>query len=110
MWRKNAKTREKQHNFEKLLETAGWELFAIAVITFLPAAILGVGASALAIGLSGGTIAFEWSRIPLAILWTFIVVLIAALPSVKILSLKAPVTLLNNLQKLLFLVSKKPSF
>jgi hypothetical protein len=82
-------------DFEKLLETAGWELFAIAVITFLPAAILGVGASALAIGLSGGTIAFEWGRIPLAVLWTFIVVLIAALPSVKILSLKAPVILLK---------------
>ena len=82
-------------DFEKLLETAGWELFAIAVITFLPAAILGVGVSALSIGLSGGTLALEWSRIPLAVIWTFIVVLVAVLPSVKILSVKAPVNLLK---------------
>jgi hypothetical protein len=82
-------------DFEKLLETAGWELFAIAVITFLPAAIIGIGVSALSIGLSGGTISLEWSRIPLAILWTFIVVLVAVLPSVKILSVKAPINLLK---------------
>ncbi|MBR3964321.1 MAG: ABC transporter permease [Clostridia bacterium] len=82
-------------DFEKLLETAGWELFAIAVITFLPAAILGIGVSALTIGLSGGAFALEWDRIPLAMLWTFIVVLVAVLPSVKILSVKAPINLLK---------------
>ncbi len=81
-------------DFEKLFETAGWELFAIAVLTFLPAAVLGVGLSALFVTVSGGTFALGTGRILIALLWTFIVVLVAVLPSVKILSAKTPVSLI----------------
>ncbi len=81
-------------DFEKLFETAGWELFAIAVLTFLPSAVLGVGVSALFVAFSGGVFAIGIGRLPFALLWTFIVVLVAVLPSVKILSAKTPVSLI----------------
>ena len=82
-------------DFEKLFETAAWELFAIAGITFLPSAIIGIAGSALLVKLGGGVFALSAGKVVLAPFWTFIVVLIAVLPSVRILAVKTPVSLIT---------------
>ena len=82
-------------DFEKLFETAAWELFMIAALTFIPAMAAGVGLTALLCLPRGAAFAASWTGLPLAFLWNFGVVLIATALPVLVLSKKAPVTLLT---------------
>ena len=95
-------------DFSKLLETAGWEMLAVAALTFLPGAVLGVGLAALL----GGTVTFAGlakSVLP-GLGWIIAAVLIAVLPSVRMIASSTPVSLIAAQDNSNYVTSPKRSF
>lgn len=95
-------------DFSKLLETAGWEMLAVAALTILPGAVLGTGLAALL----GGRITFSGlagSVLP-ALLWIIAAVLIAVLPSVRMIASSTPVSLIAAQDNSNYVTSPKKSF
>ena len=81
-------------DFEKLFQTAAWELFSIALLTFVPSLILGV-AIQLILSLSlGGAFAFAPLSVLWAVIWLFCVIMLAVFPSVKFLATRTPTSLI----------------
>jgi hypothetical protein len=81
-------------DFEKLFHTAAWELFAIAILTFLPSfAIAFVSRIVMSLAM-GGTIGFNVFSLVWAFLWLFLVILLAVFPSVKFLATRTPTSLI----------------
>ncbi len=76
--------------FEKLFQTAAWELFSIAMLTFLPSFGIAV---AIRLALSG-TLCFEPISLLWAFVWLFCVILLAVFPSVKFLATRTPNSLI----------------
>lgn len=81
--------------FEKLFETASWELFMISVLTFLPAMAVGVGLDALIYLPRGAEFAFTGSTLALAVVFDLCAVFAATALPVLVLSKKTPVALLT---------------
>lgn len=81
--------------FEKLFETASWELFMISIFTFIPAGLVGFGATALIY--PKRAVAFPWrlSDLWLAILFDLCMVFAATALPIFLLSKKTPVSLLS---------------
>ena len=81
-------------DFEKLFHTAAWELFSIALLTFIPSRILGIGIQ-LVVSLSlGGNFAIAPLSLIWAVVWLFCVILLAVFPSVKFLATRTPTSLI----------------
>jgi len=81
-------------DFEKLFHTAAWELFAIALLTFIPSLAI---ALFIQCGVSltlGGRVAFRPASLIFAIIWLFCVILLAVFPSVKFLATRTPNSLI----------------
>lgn len=81
--------------FEKLFETALWELFMISVLTFVPAALVGVGADALIYLPRGAKFSMSAATVALAVLFDLLAVFAATALPVLVLSKKTPVSLLT---------------
>ena len=82
--------------FEKLFETASWELFMISLLTFIPSLAAGLGISARAYLPHGAVFSFSFrlADLLLALLWDLLAVFIGVFPPVLALSKKRPVQLL----------------
>ena len=81
-------------DFEKLFHTAAWELFSIALLTYVPSLILAAliqGAISLSLG---GTVAFDPALLLWSVVWLFLVILLAVFPSVKFLATRTPNSLI----------------
>lgn len=81
-------------DFEKLFQTAAWELLSIALLTFIPSLVLSIVIQIVtAVSLGGG---FSFAPISLlwALLWLFCVILLAVFPSVKFLATRTPTSLI----------------
>ncbi len=76
--------------FEKLFQTAAWELFSIAILTSLPALLASMGISLV---VSGGFF-FKPITMLWAFVWLFCVILLAVFPSVKFLATRTPNSLI----------------
>lgn len=81
--------------FEKLFETASWELFMISALTFLPAMVCGAGLDALIYLPRGAQFAFGGKNILWALLFDLCAVFAATSLPVLVLSKKTPVSLLT---------------
>jgi ABC-type lipoprotein release transport system permease subunit len=97
-------------DFEKLFHTATWELFSIALLTFIPAIVLAVVIQT-AISLSlGGTVAFNPFSIIWAFMWLFLVIMLAVFPSVKFLATRTPTSLIVAGDNSNYVASPRVSF
>ncbi|MGM9642748.1 MAG: FtsX-like permease family protein [Eubacteriales bacterium] len=76
--------------FEKLFQTAAWELFAIAILTFVPALIVSIGIGSLIYG----NLFFSPISLLRVFVWLFCVILSAVFPSVKFLATRTPSSLI----------------
>jgi len=81
-------------DFEKLFHTAAWELFSIAMITFVPSLIIALLVRIIISASLGGGIGFGIFSILWSFLWLFLVILLAVFPSVKFLSTRTPTSLI----------------
>ena len=81
-------------DFEKLFQTAAWELFSIALLTFIPSLLLGLIIQIAVTVSLGGAMAFSPILILWAVLWQLCVILLAVFPSVRILATKTPTSLI----------------
>lgn len=81
--------------FEKLFETASWELFMISILTFIPAAAAGVGIAALIYLPRGASYAWRTADLWLALLFDLCAVFAATALPILVLSKKSPVSLLT---------------
>lgn len=81
-------------DFEKLFQTAAWELFAIAILTFLPSFTIAFVSRIVMSSAMGGTVGFNLSSLVWALVWLFLVILLAVFPSVKFLATRTPTSLI----------------
>ena len=81
-------------DFEKLFQTAAWELFSIALLTFIPSLVLGVIIQIAVTSILGGALTFAPALLIWAVIWQLCVILLAVFPSVRILATKMPTTLM----------------
>lgn len=81
-------------DFEKLFHTAAWELFAIALLTFVPALTASLVIQLVISASLGGSVAFNPVSLIWAVVWLFCVILLAVLPSVKFLATRTPTSLI----------------
>ncbi len=81
-------------DFEKLFHTAAWELFAIALLTFVPALAIALISRVIMSLVGGGAIGFGISSVLIALVWLFLVILLAVFPSVKFLATRTPTSLI----------------
>ncbi len=81
--------------FEKLFETASWELFMISVLTFIPAAAAGIGSVSLIYLPRGAAYSWRTSDLWLALIFDLCVVFAATALPILVLSKKIPVSLLT---------------
>lgn len=96
--------------FHTLMETAGWEMFAVALLTFAPAAALACGIYAAFCTASGAEFVFNAARVPAALLWVLAVVLVAVVPGVYALTSQTPVRLLSAGDNSNYVSSPRRSF
>ncbi len=100
--------------FEKLLETAAWEMFAVSVLTFVPAALFSVLLFLLVLRGGGGSLAagslLSLPRIAGALCWTLSIVFVSVIPAVRILSASTPVKLLSAADNSNYVSSPRVSF
>lgn len=96
--------------FSKLMETAGWEMFAVAILTFLPSAGLSCLAYFLIARFQGAEFVFLPQRIPVAVLWILCAVLLAAVPGIFVLTRRTPVALLTAADNSNYVSSPRRSF
>lgn len=80
--------------FEKLFHTAAWELFAIAILTFIPSFLIAFVARVIMSASMGGAIGFNAFSLVWEFIWLFIVILLAVFPSVKFLATRTPTSLI----------------
>ena len=78
-------------DFEKLFQTSAWELFSIALITFFPSFLLACVFETIVIGRLPTIVFGDFIR---AIIWDFVVILLAVLPSVKFLATRTSTSLI----------------
>lgn len=81
-------------DFEKLFHTAAWELFSIALLTFIPSLVLGLLIQTAVSVALGGSVAFNPFAVLWALIWLFCVILLAVFPSVKFLATRTPNSLI----------------
>ncbi len=81
-------------DFEKLFHTAAWELFSIALLTFVPSLIISLSARMIMSASLGGSIGFGILSVVWAVVWLFLVILLAVFPSVKYLATRTPTSLI----------------
>jgi ABC-type lipoprotein release transport system permease subunit len=81
-------------DFEKLFHTAAWELFSIALLTFIPALAIALIARIIMSLTVGGSIGFGVPSVLIALVWLFLVILLAVFPSVKFLATRTPTSLI----------------
>ena len=81
-------------DFEKLFQTAAWELFSIALLTFVPSLALGFVVQIIVTVSLGGSLTFSPILLIWAAMWQLCVILLAVFPSVRILATKTPTTLM----------------
>ncbi len=81
-------------DFEKLFHTAAWELFSIALLTFIPALIAALLIQIVISAALGGSVSFNLISLIWAVVWLFCVILLAVLPSVKFLATRTPTSLI----------------
>ena len=81
-------------DFEKLFHTAAWELFAIALLTFLPAFGISFAVRLIMSASMGGSVGLSILSFIFALLWLFLVILLAVFPSVKFLATRTPTSLI----------------
>jgi len=81
-------------DFEKLFHTAAWELFAIAILTFLPSFAVSFITRIIMSSSMGGAIGFNVFSLLWAFIWLFAVILLAVFPSVKFLATRTPTSLI----------------
>lgn len=81
-------------DFEKLFHTAAWELFSIAILTFVPSLILGIVIQIIVSVSLGGAFAFNVFSVIWAVVWLFCVIMLAVFPSVKFLATRTPTSLI----------------
>jgi len=95
-------------DFEKLVETAAWEMFAIAILTFVPAMFL----SLLFLYLASGFIDFSliMSRVFPCLIWTLAVIFVGVIPAVKLLSVSKPVDMIAAADSSNYVSSPRKSF
>ena len=100
--------------FEKLVETAAWELSAVAVLTFIPAIILSAVIFLTCFHATGIFIlvrsVFKPGRLFSSIIWTLAIVFASVIPSVKILSVQSPIKLLSAQDNSNYVSSPRRSF
>ena len=96
--------------FGKLMETAGWELFAVAILTFLPSGLLSCIAYFILSRVQGAAFVFLPARIWQALLWILCVVLVSAVPGIFLLTRQTPVTLLTAADNSNYVSSPRKSF
>ena len=81
-------------DFEKLFQTAAWELFSIALLTVVPSLALGFVVQIIVTVSLGGSLTFSPILLIWAAVWQLCVILLAVFPSVRILATKTPTTLM----------------
>ena len=81
-------------DFEKLFHTAAWELFAIALLTFLPSFAISFIARIIMSSAMGGAVGFNVLSLVWVLVWLFLVILLAVFPSVKFLATRTPTSLI----------------
>ena len=81
-------------DFEKLFHTAAWELFSIALLTFIPSLIVAFLIQLLISAVLGGSVSFDPITLIWAVVWLFGVILLAVWPSVKFLATRTPTSLI----------------
>ena len=81
-------------DFEKLFHTAAWELFAIALLTFVPSFAIAMVSRIIMSAAQGGALGFSVFSPLWALLWLFLVILLAVFPSVKFLATRTPTSLI----------------
>ncbi len=81
-------------DFEKLFHTAAWELFAIALLTFVPSFAIALISRIIMSSSCGGAVGFKVSSFVWALIWLFLVILLAVFPSVKFLATRTPTSLI----------------
>lgn len=81
--------------FEKLFETASWELFMISILTFIPAAAAGMGLVSLIYLPRGASYAWRMSDLWLALIFDLFAVFAATALPITVLSKRSPVSLLT---------------
>lgn len=81
-------------DFEKLFHTAAWELFSIALLTFIPSLIVAFLIQLLISAVLGGSVSFDPITLIWAVVWLFCVILLAVWPSVKFLATRTPTSLI----------------
>lgn len=81
-------------DFEKLFHTAAWELFSIALLTFVPALLLAILIQTAISVVFDGAISFNPSSVIWALIWLFGVIMLAVFPSVKFLATRTPTSLI----------------
>lgn len=81
-------------DFEKLFHTAAWELFAIAILTFLPSFTVAMISRIVMSSATGGAVGFNALSFLWAFVWLFLVILLAVFPSVKFLATRTPTSLI----------------
>lgn len=96
--------------FEKLLETAWWELLAVALMTYLPAAGASAGIYSAVAAAGGAKPVFVWGRLGWGLLWTTAVVALSVVPGVRIISKKMPVSLITAADNSNYVSSPRVSF
>ena len=97
-------------DFEKLFHTAAWELFAIAIIVFLPSLLIAVISRLILSLVMGGAMGFNLLSIIGAFIWLFLVILLAVFPSVKFLATRTPTSLIVAGDNSNYVSSPKVSF
>lgn len=97
-------------DFEKLFHTAAWELFAIAILTFLPSFALAMIIRVILSASLGGAVGFNFLSLLWAFVWLFLVILLAVFPSVKFLATRTPTSLIVSGDNSNYVSSPRVSF
>ncbi|MBP5270601.1 MAG: hypothetical protein ILO42_06565 [Clostridia bacterium] len=95
-------------DFSKLLETVGWEVLAVAALTYIPAMALGIGLCAAL----GGKIVFSGiigSLLPAAG-WIILAVIMGVFPSARRIARATPVSLIAAADNSNYVTSPRKSF
>lgn len=97
-------------DYEKLLHTCAWELICVAALTAIPAFLVGLVIGIAHCSLSGGVFSLDPLYLFYYFIWTVSVVLLAVLPSVRVLADKTPISLITAGDNSNYVSSPRASF
>ncbi len=95
---------------EKLLETSGWELIIISLLTLLPSLLFSLLLCGMIFLSRGGALSVSPTGIALAMLWNILVVILGVVPSARHLSTQPPVALIAAADNSNFVTSPRRSY